>query len=40
VTKRWLRQDAVGGWYYVTKKAAAELDLPRQHKGRKIRFVA
>jgi hypothetical protein len=40
VTKGWLRQDERGGWYHVTRKAAAELDLPRQHRGRKIRFAA
>jgi len=37
-TKGWLRLSA-GGWYCVTRKAAGELDLPRTHRGRKIRFA-
>jgi len=38
-TKGWLRLSA-GGWYEVTRKAAVDLDLPRQHRGRKVRFAA
>jgi hypothetical protein len=36
VTKGWLFKD--GPFYRVTRKAAAELDLPRTVGGRKIRF--
>lgn len=36
VTKGWLFQD--GPFYRVTRKAAAELDLPRTVGGRKIHF--
>ena len=36
VTKGWLFQD--GPFYRVTRKAAAELDLPRSVGGRKLHF--
>ena len=37
-SKGWLRKDA-GGWFLVTKKAAADLGLPLNHQGRKVRFA-
>lgn len=45
VTKLWLRAHGNAGLYFVTAKAARELDLPvrfrgAQHHGRRIRFAA
>ena len=39
VTKGWIAKAQVGGFYHVTRKAAAELNLPRTLNGRKIRFL-
>jgi hypothetical protein len=39
VNKGWIVKDAKAPWYWVTRKAAVELDLPRTNReGRKIRF--
>jgi hypothetical protein len=42
VNKGWVVKDSRPGadWFYVTKKAAVDLDLPRKDReGRKIRFL-
>jgi hypothetical protein len=39
VTKGWIVKAERGGFYHVTRKAAAELDLPRQHHGRNIQLM-
>jgi hypothetical protein len=39
VTKGWLFRDVTSGIFWVTRKAAAELDLPRKHQGRVIQFL-
>lgn len=39
VTKGWIVKAERGGFYYVTRKAAAELDLPRKFQGRTIQFL-
>jgi len=40
VTKGWLFESTTTkGVFWVTRKAAAELDLPRTHQGRKIQFL-
>jgi hypothetical protein len=38
VTKGWLFHDKLSDTYRVTRKAAADLDLPRSRQGRKIHF--
>jgi hypothetical protein len=38
-TKGWIVKDPKGAFFWVTRRAAAELDLPRQHQGRKIQFL-
>lgn len=39
VTKGWIVKAENAPFYYVTRKAAAELDLPRKHQGRAIQFL-
>jgi hypothetical protein len=38
-TKGWIVKAEPGGYYLVTRKAAAELDLPRKQQGRAIQFL-
>ena len=39
LTKGWLVKAERGGFYHVTRKAAADLKLPRKLHGRQIRFL-
>ncbi|HEV8030614.1 MAG TPA: hypothetical protein VGP42_06305 [Stellaceae bacterium] len=38
-TKGWIVQAEGAPYFFVTRKAATELDLPRKHQGRAIQFL-
>jgi hypothetical protein len=39
VTKGWIVKAERGGYFHITRKAAADLELPRKHQGRTIQFM-
>ena len=39
ITKGWIHKAAGEAWFRVTRRAAAELQLPTRHNGAKIHFI-